>query len=165
MRISIIAAMGKNRAIGRDGGLPWRLPADMRFFKKTTMGHHLVMGRRTWDELGAPLPGRTTIVISRDPSFAPKGAVVARSLDEALQLAAGEEEVFVAGGAVIYALALPVADRMVLTLIDAEFEADTFFPAFDEKEWEIVAREDHPPDEKNRWPYSFTTWERKSVTG
>jgi len=164
MRISIIAAMGRNRAIGKEGGLPWRLPADMKFFKNTTMGHHIVMGRRTWDELGKALPGRTSIVISRDPDFSPPDAIVARSLEEALEKAAGEEEVFITGGAVIYALALPVADRMYLTLIDESFEADTFFPEFDEAEWEEVAREAHEPDEKNRWRFSFTTWEKKKKT-
>jgi dihydrofolate reductase len=162
MKVSIIAAMGRNRAIGRDGGLPWRLPADMKFFKNKTMGHHLVMGRRTWEELGSALPGRTNIVVSRDPAFAPAGAVVVRSLGDALWRASGDDEVFVAGGAVIYQLALPAADRMYLTLIDEDFEADTFFPAFDESDWELVQREDHQPDEKNRWPYSFTTWERKT---
>jgi dihydrofolate reductase len=161
MRISIIAAMGRNRAIGKDGGLPWRLPADMRYFKNRTMGHHLIMGRRTWDELGAALPGRTSIVVSRDPAFAPEGAVVVRSLEEGLGKAEGQEEVFIAGGAVIYELALPIAHRMYLTLIDADFEADTFFPPFDEARWECVARESHEPDERNRWRYSFTTWEKK----
>jgi dihydrofolate reductase len=111
--------------------------------------------------LGVALPGRTSIVVSRDPVFAPSGAIVARSLDEALASAAGQEEVFIAGGAVIYALALPLADRMYLTLIDAEFEADTFFPEYDESVWTCVSREDHTPDEKNKWPYSFTVWERR----
>lgn len=161
MRVSIIAAMGRNRAIGLEGGLPWRLPADLKFFKSKTMGHHLVMGRRTWDELGVALPGRTSIVVSRDPTFAPSDAVVVRSVEEALGKTAKEDEVFIAGGAVIYAIALPIADRMYLTLIDNDFEADTFFPSFDESEWECVAREDHEPDEKNRWPYAFTTWERR----
>lgn len=161
MRISIIAAMGRNRAIGRGGGLPWRLPADMKFFKNKTMGHHLVMGRRTWEELGVALPGRTNIVVSRDGRFSPPDATVVRSLGEALRRAEGEEEVFIAGGAVIYALALPLANRMYLTLIDEDFEADTFFPRFDEASWEIVQRDDHVPDEKNRWAYSFTTWERR----
>ena len=125
------------------------------------MGHHIVMGRRTWDELGSALPGRTNIVVSRDPRFSPPDAVVVRTLGEALQHAEGEDEVFIVGGAVIYALALPLADRMYLTLIDAEFEADTFFPEFDETEWTLVERDDHVPDEKNLWRYSFTTWERR----
>lgn len=163
MTISIIAAMGTNRAIGKDGGLPWRLPADMKFFKNKTMGHHIVMGRRTWEELGAPLPGRTNVVISRSSDFVAEGAVVVESLSEALEGIEGDDEVFIVGGAVIYALALPVANRMYLTLIDEAFEADTFFPAFDERDWVMVEREDHEPDEKNRWRYSVTVWERVGI--
>jgi len=161
MTISIIAAMGRNRAIGKDGGLPWRLPADMKFFKSKTMGHHVIMGRRTWEEVGRPLPGRTNIVISRSAAFTAEGAVAVPSLDEALKSAKGDDEAFIVGGALIYELALPVADRMYLTLIDQEFDADTFFPPFDEDEWVQIERQDNLPDDENRWPYSFTTWEKR----
>ena len=163
MTITIIAAMGRNRVIGRDGGLPWRLPADLKFFKSQTMGHHLIMGRRTWAELGKPLPGRTNIVVTRNQDFEADGAIVVRSFEAALEYSNGEEEVFVAGGAEIYKLALPVCDRMHLTLIDEEFEGDTFFPAYDKGEWELVGEELHEADERNRWAYRFTTWGRPRV--
>lgn len=160
MTITIIAAMGRNRVIGADGGLPWRLPADLKFFKNTTMGHHLIMGRRTWAELGKPLPGRTNIVVTRNPSFEAEGAIVVWSFAAALEYSRGEADVFVVGGAEIYRLALPVCDRMCLTMIDEEFEGDTFFPEYDTDDWEMVGEESHEADERNRWAYRFTTWGR-----
>jgi dihydrofolate reductase len=159
--VSIIAAVADNGVIGRDGGLPWHLPADLKRFKKLTTGHHMVMGRRTWDSIGRrPLPGRPTIVVSRDPAFVAEGARVARSLEEALELAAGADEVFIAGGQVIYREALPVADRVYLTRVHASFEGDTFFPAFDASAWRVVFEERHEADEKNPHAHTFRVYER-----
>ena len=152
--------MSSNRVIGRSGTLPWHLPADLRFFKQTTMGHPVIMGRRTYDSVGRPLPGRTNIVISRDPALQRDGVSVVGSLAEALQKAEDTDEVFVVGGAEIYRQALPLATRIYLTLIHVELEGDTFFPELDETKWKLVSRDDHPADEKNRWDLSFLIYER-----
>jgi len=159
--VSIIVAVADNGVIGRGGGLPWHLPADLKRFKRLTSGHHMVMGRRTWDSIGRrPLPGRPTIVVSRDPSFVAEGAQVARSVEEALELAAGADEVFIAGGEAIYRAALPVADRIYLTRVHACFDGDTHFPAFDANDWQVVVEERHEPDEKNPYAHTFLVYER-----
>lgn len=159
--IALIAAMGSNRVIGLDNDLPWRLPADFRYFKKKTMGHTLVMGRRTFDSIrNGPLPGRRTIVITRQEDWkSPFPAVqVAHSLAEALRLAAddatGDRTIFIAGGGEIFREALPLADRIYLTRIDAIFPGDTFFPELDASDWRIAEQEHHEADAEN--PYSFT---------
>jgi dihydrofolate reductase len=158
MRISLIAAMSRNRAIGIDNGLPWRLPADQRYFKAKTMGHTLIMGRRTFDSIGRrALPGRPTIVVTREPGYAVPGVEVAHSLDEALQGAQGDE-VFVVGGEAIFREALPLADRLYLTRIEQDFPGDTFFPDFDEAAWQLVESERH---EATPFAYSFEIWERR----
>ncbi len=165
MRVTLIAAVARNGVIGRGGGIPWRLPADLAYFKRTTMGHTLVMGRRTFESSG-PLPGRTTIVLTRQadwqPPGAPAGVEVAASLDEALARAAGrgETQVFVCGGEAIYRRALAVADRLHLTRVEAEPEGDTFFPELDRAAWRRVSREEQVPDERNPMGYAFETWER-----
>jgi dihydrofolate reductase len=163
MTISIIAAMGTNRVIGRDNGLPWNLPADTRFFKETTRGHPVVMGRKTFDSMGRPLPGRRNIVISRQSDLRIPGAEVVADLAGALQLVADltDEEIFIIGGSEIYRLALEFADRMYLTLIHQAFEGDTFFPEFDESRWVVVSRRDHEPDEHNPYSFSFLTFEKR----
>jgi len=159
--VSIIVAVADNGVIGRGGGLPWHLPADLKRFKRLTSGHHMVMGRRTWDSIGRrPLPGRPTIVVSRDPSFVAEGAQAARSVEEALELAAGADEVFIAGGEAIYRAALPVADRIYLTRVHACFDGDTHFPAFDANDWQVVVEERHEPDEKNPYAHTFLVYER-----
>jgi dihydrofolate reductase len=161
MRITLIAAMAANRAIGLDNRLPWRLPADQRRFKRLTMGHPMIMGRRTFDSIGGqPLPGRPTIVVTRDPRWSGSGVEVAHSVDEALDRARGDE-VFVAGGEEIFRLALPRADRIQLTRIDRDFPGDTFFPEIDEGDWEIVEREDHGPTAETPFSYSFLVMDRK----
>ncbi len=160
MRLSIIAAMSANRVIGRNNSLPWRLPADLKRFKNLTIGHHLLMGRKTFESIGQPLPGRTTVVITRQSRYSPTGALVAHSIEQALLIAAQESEVFVAGGAQIYQQMLPRADRLYLTSIDKEFEGDTAFPDFDESEWRLIFKENRGPDEKNSYHYSFLTYER-----
>jgi dihydrofolate reductase len=166
-RISIIAAMGRNRAIGRDNRLPWHLPADLKRFKALTRGHTLVMGRRTFESIGRPLPWRTTIVITRRPDYAPEGVLTAPSLDAALELAArtGDGELFIGGGEEIFRLGLDRADRLYLTCIDQDFPADTFFPHFDESQWRLVEREDHPAaaggtGDDPPFAFSFLTWDR-----
>lgn len=161
MFVSLIAAVSDNGVIGRDGRLPWHLPADLARFKRLTTGHHMVMGRRTWESIGCrPLPGRPTIVVTRSRTYSADLARVAHSLEEALELAAGDDEVFIAGGEAIYRIGLRLADRIHLTRIHAEFEGDTFFPDFDEREWSLTLEERHEPDAKNAHPYTFLVYER-----
>lgn len=142
-RISLIAAVARNGVIGRDGGMPWHLPDELRHFKDTTMGHTLVMGRRTFDSIGRALPGRRTVVVTRDPSWQHAGVEAAHSFAEAIALAGPADEVFVAGGAQVYAEAMPFAHRLVITEVDAEPEGDTWFPAWARDEWREVSREPH----------------------
>jgi dihydrofolate reductase len=162
MAVSLIVAVSENLVIGKDGDLPWHLPADLRHFKNTTMGHHLIIGRRTWDEVGKPLPGRTMVVITRSRSFSAEGATVVHSLEEALEVAAEDIEPFIGGGAYIYrmALARDLVDRLYITRIHAEVEGDTFFPEIDFDEWTLVSEEHHEADKKNEYPYSFLIYER-----
>lgn len=160
MMISMIVAVSSNSVIGRDGDLPWHMPADLKRFKRLTMGHHLIIGRRTWDEVGAPLPGRIMVVVTRDTEFRVDGATVVHSLDEALQVVEGDDEVFIAGGGEIYRQALPLADRVYLTRVHAEIDGDTTFPELEEEEWRLVDREDHGSDDRNPYPYSFLTYDR-----
>ncbi|BAD42098.1 dihydrofolate reductase [Symbiobacterium thermophilum IAM 14863] len=142
--------MGRNRAIGREGRLPWRLPAEMRHFRRTTMGKAVVMGRRTYESIGGPLKGRTNIVLTRDPGFRAPGCEVRHSVAELLQ---DRRPLYVIGGAEVYRQFLPHADEMILTRIDHDFEGDAFFPAWSEDEWELVGSTPHPRDEEN--PYDF----------
>jgi dihydrofolate reductase len=168
MRITLIAAMGANRVIGLDGDLPWRLPADLKRFKALTHGHPMIMGRRTFDSIGgSPLPGRWTVVLTRDRSWSAPGVEVAHTLDEALALAVatGDDEVFVAGGEDVFRLALDRADRIQLTRIDRDFPGDTFFPEFDESQWQVVEREDYlpsgGPSDEAPFSYSFLVLDRR----
>lgn len=139
-RLSIIAAMAKNRTIGIENRLPWRLPEDLQHFKRLTMGHHILMGRKTWESLPGQLPGRTPVVISRSPDFTAPGCIVAHSLDEAVAACQGDAEAFFIGGAELYRQALAYADRLYLTEIAAEFEGDAWFPEFDPKLWQETER-------------------------
>lgn len=163
MKVSLIAAMASNRVIGRDNRLPWRLPADLRRFKELTMGHTLLLGRKTFESIGRPLPGRSMLVVSRREGYAPDGVSVARSVQEALAQAreAGETELFVAGGAEIYRQTLPVADRLYLTRIEEDFAGDVYFPEYDETQWTLVDREDHGPAEEAPFAWSFQVWHRR----
>lgn len=145
MKLALIAALAANRMIGRDNGMPWHLPEDLKRFRALTMGHPIIMGRKTWDSLGRPLPGRTSIVVSRQADLDIAGAHVAPSLDAAIERAAtaeGGDEAFVIGGAQLYALALPRVDRLLLTEIADAFDGDTMFPDFDRADWVETARED-----------------------
>jgi dihydrofolate reductase len=159
-RITLIVAMAANRVIGRDNALPWRLPADLRRFKAVTMGHTLVMGRKTYESIGRPLPGRRTVVITRRTDWRPEGVSIVHSLEEALAAASAETEVFVAGGGEIFREALPLADRIHLTRIEAEVPGDTTFPDFDPTAWKIVDEEHHEPDAENLFPYTFQILDR-----
>lgn len=158
--LSLIVAMTENNVIGRDGDMPWRLSADLRRFKSITMGHHMLMGRKTFDSIGRALPGRTTVVISRSATYDDPNVLVARSLDEAIELATDDEKVFVVGGAQIYSLALPKVDRIYLTRIHVELEGDTFFPKLNWGEWNLIDELRGEADEKNNYDYSFLTYNR-----
>jgi dihydrofolate reductase len=162
MRVSIIAAQAENGIIGRAGQLPWRLKADLQRFKKLTMGHTVIMGRKTWESIGRPLPGRRMIVVSRQLGYQAEGVEVVTNLDDALALAqaAGEEEAFVIGGAEIYRLALPKAERLYITLVLAEVAGDTTFPEVDWETWARIESESHDADSDNEYPTLFYTFER-----
>jgi dihydrofolate reductase len=163
-RLSLIVAMARDRVIGRDGKLPWHLSADLKRFKALTMGHHIVMGRKTWESIGRPLPGRTSVVVTRNASYAAAGAHVAASFDSALALAHDDSEVFVIGGGQIYRQALPLADRIYLTEVDAEYPGDTFFPALNPREWNVAARE-HCAAQGEQPAWDFVVYERVRQPG
>jgi dihydrofolate reductase len=168
MRVSIIAALSTNNAIGRDNGLPWRQSTDLKRLKALTMGHHMIMGRKTYESVGRPLPGRITIVITRSEDYHPAGVTIVHSVEEALRLAkeAHDEEPFIAGGAEIFRHAMPRVDRMYLTRIHAEVEGDAFFPEFDDvAEWQLTDSEHFEADEKNQYPFSFLTYDRAAAGG
>ncbi len=166
MRLALIVAMAENRVIGRDNGLPWRIPADLRHFKATTMGKPVIMGRKTFQSIGRPLAGRTNIVISRDPTFAADGAAVVRDFQAALECTdraaarAGIEEIMVIGGAEIYALALARADRIYLTEVHRAVDGDVRFPEIDRDQWRESRREDHPAATPDGSAYSFVVLDR-----
>lgn len=159
--LSIIAALGPGGLIGDRGDLPWRLPADLQRFKRLTMGHHLLMGRKTFDSLGRALPGRTSVVMSRSNIELPEGVLLANSWERALELTAGDDEAFVIGGADLFRIALPRADRLYLTFVEGEFHGDVFFPDWDPAQWHLVAEDVRTPDEKNRYAYRFCDYVRK----
>jgi dihydrofolate reductase len=163
LAMAIIVAMSENRVIGRGGALPWHISADLRRFRKLTTGHAIIMGRKTFESIGRPLPHRRSIVISRNPDFRAEGVEVVAGLDAALQCCEGEQQVFVIGGSSIYELALPQADRLYVTLIHATIDGDTFFPQFDETEWQLAEDQQHAADKKNAFDYSYRTYEKKSA--
>ena len=158
--ISLIVAMDQQRLIGRENALPWRLSADLRYFKKTTMGKPIVMGRKTYDSIGRALPGRKNIVITRKDDFTAAGCFVVFSIEEALQAAGSVEEVIFMGGASLYEQILPQVKRLYLTQVHTSLIGDTWFPAFDMAEWKERERIDHSADEKNEFDYSFLVLER-----
>lgn len=162
-RISIIAAMAENRIIGRDNQLPWCLPADLRHFKALTIGKPIIMGRKTWESLPGLLPERPHIVVTSDSNYRAEGCTIVHSIDDALKTAGDESEVMIVGGAAFYEQMLPLADRIYLTLVHAQIEGDACFPEFDTTEWEEIEREEHGPDEKNAYAYSFITLARKTA--
>ncbi len=158
--ISLIAAMSRNRVIGKDNAMPWHLPADLQWFKQTTLGKPVVMGRKTFESLGRPLPKRRNIVVTHDAGFSHEGCEVANSLCEVITMTLNEDEIMIIGGAKIYEQMLPVADRLYLTYIDAELEGDTCFPEFDPQRWQEIERVNHAADENNPHAYSFVILDR-----
>lgn len=165
MYIAMIAAMAKNRVIGKDNGMPWHLPADLKHFKSVTLGKPVIMGRKTYASIGKALPGRTNIVITRSTDFRPADAHVVASPDEAIHFAqqhcSDADEIMVIGGGTIYSALLPRADRLYLTFIDAEIDGDTRFPDYDsESQWQVTASEQHDADDKNPYAYQFVTLEK-----
>jgi dihydrofolate reductase len=160
MRISLIVAMTDNRVMGADNQLPWRLPADLKRFKKLTLGKPVIMGRKTWESLRKPLPERKNIVVTRDEGYQAQGGVVATSAVEALAEAGDAEEVMIIGGAELYSEFLPRADRIHMTLIHSEIDGDVRFPEFDREEWIEKSRRRHPADENHAYPYTFVRLDR-----
>jgi dihydrofolate reductase len=163
-RVSLIVAMSKNGVIGNEGRIPWHLPAELARFKRITMGHHIVMGRKTWESIGRLLPGRTSVIVSRNKDYAVPGAIVADSLRAALAICLYDEEVFVIGGAELFRETLPSADRLYLTVVDAEVAGDTFMPAIDFALWTAAESEDVAADDRNPYAFRFTRYERKRDT-
>lgn len=160
--ITLIAAMSENRVIGKSGDLPWRLPDDMKFFMRTTRGHHVIMGRKTWESMEGALKDRTNIVITRQKNYSAEGAIVVHTLDEALrQSPLDTEEVFIIGGEAIFAAALPVAQRMYLTHVHTDVDGDAYFPEFDEENWRVVNEEHHPADEKHSYVFTIRQYRRR----
>jgi len=162
-RIALIAAMTENRVIGRENRLPWRLSADLRRFKSLTMGKPVIMGRKTYESIGKPLPGRSNIVVTRDRDYRAQGCRVVHSLEQALEAAAGHDEVMVIGGAQLYRQTLDRAERMYLTLVKTELDGDALFPQIEMRHWRELERESHRADEKNEYDYDFVTLERVLV--
>ena len=165
MIISLIVAMDEKRGIGKDGKLPWRLSSDLKRFRELTMGHHMIVGRKTFESIGKPLPGRQTIVVTHNAGFKADGCLVAGSVQAALALAQerGEPEVFVIGGAEIYAQVIDVADRVYLTQVHAEVDADTFFPELKPDTWTEIQSTFQAADERNQYSFSFKQLERKTA--
>jgi dihydrofolate reductase len=161
----MIAAVARNLTIGKDNDLPWKLPDDMKFFMNSTKGHYVIMGRKNYDSLHEkfkPLPNRTNIVVTRQKNLEAPGCTVTHNVDDAITLAekGNEHEVFIIGGAEIYKLALPQADKLYLTEIDAEVHGDTFFPKFDKSEWKETSRMHHPADERHEYAFDFVIYDR-----
>jgi dihydrofolate reductase len=161
--ITIIAAIGANNELGKDNDLIWHLPADLKRFKKVTSGHHILMGRNTFESIGKPLPNRTNIVITRNNNYFVDGCLIASSLEEAIEMASEDEEVFIIGGAQIYKQAIEnkIADKLDVTIVHSSFDADVFFPEIDTSHWKEISREDFKADEKNKFDFSFVTYIRK----
>ena len=161
MIISLVAAMGHNRVIGKDNALPWKLPADMKRFREITMGKPVIMGRKTFGSIGRALPNRTNIIITHDADFHADGCLIVHSPEEALAAAKGAEEAVVIGGSSIFEQFLPKIGRMYLTIINEDFEGQSLFPEFKHQEWREIERRDFAPDEKNIYSYTFLTLERR----
>jgi dihydrofolate reductase len=162
MIVSIIAAMENSGGIGKDGHVPWRLSDDLKLFKQFTMGHHLIVGRVTWESFGRPLQGREMVVVTRQPDYTAPGCQVVGSLEQALDLARwqGESEAFIGGGAQVYRMAMPLVQRIYLTRVHADVPADTFFPQFDESEWTMRESQEYGADENNEYAFTFSVLER-----
>ena len=161
--LTIIAAVANNNALGKNNDLIWHLPADLKRFKKITLGHHIIMGRKTFESLGKPLPNRTTIIITRNTDYKVEGCIVVHDLTAAIEAAGEDENPFILGGAEIYKQAMPIADVLDLTLVHESFDADAFFPEINMSVWKEVNREDHVADEKNKYDYSFVQYKKSEL--
>ncbi|MEM9894848.1 MAG: dihydrofolate reductase [Bacteroidota bacterium] len=165
MNVSMIAAMGSNRVIGKDNDIPWSLPDDFKFFRDTTKGHHVIMGRKNWESLPhkfKPLPYRTNIIITRQEKYIAEGAIVVASMEDALQVAEKDEqqELFIIGGGEIYQMALPLANKIYLTEIHQDFKGSVFFPNFSQETWKEISRVKHQQDEKHAYAFDFVQYNR-----
>lgn len=161
--LSAIVAMDENRAIGHQNRLPWHLPADLKHFKSLTTGHAILMGRKTFESIGKPLPNRTNIILTRDPNYQVPGCITVTSIDNAIQEALSlhqQHEIFIIGGAEIFQQLLPRIQQLYLTIVHHKFDADTFFPALNNQEWQERSHEEHTADEQNKFDYTFLTLER-----
>ncbi|WP_299054960.1 dihydrofolate reductase [uncultured Polaribacter sp.] len=163
--ITIIAAIATNNALGKDNDLIWHLPADLKRFKKVTTGHHILMGRNTFESIGKPLPNRTTIIITRNKNYFKDGCLVANSIEEAIKLVENDANIFIIGGAQIYkeAIEKDLVDQLDITQVHQEFEADVFFPQIDLSVWKEVRRENFTADDKNKYDYSFISYQKKTI--
>lgn len=159
-RLSMIVAMARNRVIGAGGKIPWHLPNELQLFKSVTMGHHIIMGRKTYESINRLLPGRTTVIVTRQRDYAIPGAKIAHTLDEAIALCAGDSEIFVIGGGELYRAAMPLADRLYLTVVDAEPDGDTQMPAFNTTEWRLHSTKQYSRDERHAHDYRFEVHDR-----
>jgi dihydrofolate reductase len=159
--ITLIAAAAENNALGKDNAMLWHLPDDFKRFKAITTGHHIIMGRKTFESFPKPLPNRTHIIITRQKKYAPEGCIVVDSMENAIAACPKNEDIFIIGGGEIYNLGMPFADTIELTRVHDSFEADAFFPEIDRNEWELISEEYHPADEKHKVDFSFQTFARK----
>ena len=159
-KISIVVAMAKNRTIGINNTLPWRCPEDLKHFKSLTMGHHMIMGRKTFDSIGKPLPGRTTVVVTRNRSLKINDCIMAHSLHDAIAASSGDKEIFIVGGAELYSQALPLADMLYVTEIQQDIDGDAHFPAINKKEWREVAREARSQETPQALDFHFVIYQR-----
>jgi dihydrofolate reductase len=160
MNLSIIVALSENNVVGANNQLPWHLSADLKRLKALTMGHHLIMGRKTYESIGRPLPGRKNVIITRNKNYKAEGCIVVTSLKEGLEVAKKDSEAFIFGGGEVFKEALPRVTKIYMTRIHQSFNGDTYFPHLDRREWHEVSREDHQPDEVNKYSYSFITYEK-----
>ena len=159
-RISLVVAMTKNRVIGANNRIPWRLPAEIKLFKEITMGHHMIMGRKTWESIGRLLPGRTTVIVTRSANYPVPGAIVVDSFEKALAASRGDDERMVIGGAQLYEAALPRANRIYLSVIEAEIPGDTYMPRFEPAQWRKTSTQAYNADEKNPYDFTFDVYDR-----
>ncbi len=162
MSLSVIVALAKNRVIGVNNTLPWHLPEDLKRFRQLTMGHHIIMGRKTYESLGRLLPGRQTVIVTRNRDYQVEGAHVVHSLEQAIQVSASDSEAFLIGGAELYQQSLPLAKRLYLTQIDAEFEGDAYFPEIDLNEWDLLEQRSHRS--QNGWLFHYLIYQRKDTS-
>ena len=163
MKLALIVAMDEAGLIGKDNDLPWRLSADLQYFRRVTMGKPIIMGRKTHESIGRPLPGRDNIIITSDTQYQAEGCIVTHSISEALKQCKQVEEAMIMGGASLYKQCLPLVDIIYLTQVHATLKFDTWFPALDKKDWIVVSEKRHPADDKNEYPYSFMVYQRKII--